>query len=456
MFTLLFVDDDQDILQFYAEALQDEMGLNVIKASSGLAAIDALKSIPIDIIVCDFNMPQMKGDDVYLFVRQNFAHIPFILFSTVNLFDHKKLNDLYLSHPANAQLIKPIDIQEMILTIKQSLEISYENKKLPETINIPTHLNGQLTPFPINIFLRFNNSPCEIFLEESPGQFKQVLKEKTKSLDTIYKLLQKNIDTLFVPAHQTPKFIRSLEKITIDFFNIEKSGIESQFIKQTHEIIHTCFSALEIQPESLIVTQRLVSATFDTIKQNKKLANFLQKLTIGENPLYLRSMLLSYLNTHIIENSEWDTQINKESLIAASILHDLLLPSPFLCTIENLDSAEYLNLRHEGQKLVKYHPSNMTQILMNSLPVVPMNAAKIIWQHHEKPDGTGFPKGIKEKDFNDLSRLFVISYEVVKMILKNDHQLPDFQLIKNTLETKFGEFHTFKYPLQLTLKFLQS
>src|SRR5262249_29613666 len=59
--TLLFVDDDA-LISLSTVALLEDLGHAVIKASSGDAAIEVLKSDrPIDLLITDYAMPGMDG-----------------------------------------------------------------------------------------------------------------------------------------------------------------------------------------------------------------------------------------------------------------------------------------------------------------------------------------------------------------------------------------------------------
>lgn len=59
-FTILLVDDEQDILEFVSYNLEKE-GYNVVTASSGIEALEAVKKITPNLILLDVMMPEMDG-----------------------------------------------------------------------------------------------------------------------------------------------------------------------------------------------------------------------------------------------------------------------------------------------------------------------------------------------------------------------------------------------------------
>jgi response regulator RpfG family c-di-GMP phosphodiesterase len=51
-------------------------------------------------------------------------------------------------------------------------------------------------------------------------------------------------------------------------------------------------------------------------------------------------------------------------------------------------------------------------------PACPSEAVEIIRQHHEKPDGTGFPAGLKHSEIDELAACFIVSEEIVLSYLE--------------------------------------
>jgi signal transduction histidine kinase/CheY-like chemotaxis protein len=77
--TLLFVDDDF-LISLSTAALLEDLGHDVIKASSGAAALDVLKSgKPIDLLITDYAMPGMTGLQLAETVRKLRPDLPILL-----------------------------------------------------------------------------------------------------------------------------------------------------------------------------------------------------------------------------------------------------------------------------------------------------------------------------------------------------------------------------------------
>jgi two-component system response regulator MtrA len=77
---LLCVDDDAAILAVTA-ALLERKGFSVIVALDWRQAIEAFRSNPVDLVILDYEMPELKGHEVAIMIRSVNADIPLILHS---------------------------------------------------------------------------------------------------------------------------------------------------------------------------------------------------------------------------------------------------------------------------------------------------------------------------------------------------------------------------------------
>jgi len=77
--TLLFVDDDF-LISLSTAALLEDLGHEVVKASSGAGALEVLKSgKPVDLMITDYAMPGMTGVQLAEAARQLRPGLPILL-----------------------------------------------------------------------------------------------------------------------------------------------------------------------------------------------------------------------------------------------------------------------------------------------------------------------------------------------------------------------------------------
>ncbi|MEO1164252.1 MAG: response regulator [Chloroflexota bacterium] len=107
MATILLVEDNQELRTTFEEILSLE-GYDVVQAENGKVATEKLQTASaIDLILCDYAMPEMNGLEVLAFVRNTPAteSIPFIMMSGV------RPPEVDFEHTF---LAKPVGIEELI------------------------------------------------------------------------------------------------------------------------------------------------------------------------------------------------------------------------------------------------------------------------------------------------------------------------------------------------------
>jgi DNA-binding NtrC family response regulator len=114
---ILIVDDDQSILAVLEARLQ-AAGFRVLCAASGPAALELLKSKPVDVLVSDMKMPEMSGMELYAEATVIQPQLP-VIFLTA----YGTIPDAVSAVKAGAvdYLTKPFDGKELVKKISQFL-----------------------------------------------------------------------------------------------------------------------------------------------------------------------------------------------------------------------------------------------------------------------------------------------------------------------------------------------
>jgi PAS domain S-box-containing protein len=81
MYSLLYVDDEPDLLDIGKLFLEGSGEFSVVPVDSASAALNLLCRDKFDAIISDYQMPEMDGIGLLQQVRSNYGDIPFILFT---------------------------------------------------------------------------------------------------------------------------------------------------------------------------------------------------------------------------------------------------------------------------------------------------------------------------------------------------------------------------------------
>jgi signal transduction histidine kinase/CheY-like chemotaxis protein len=115
---ILLADDEIMLRDLLAELLESN-GFNVIKVSSGIEALTLLtEEIKVDLIIIDFNMPEMNGLECIKRVRELNFTMPIILSTgSLNMDTKFDLQEIGI----NSILLKPYEFDTMLSTIQKLL-----------------------------------------------------------------------------------------------------------------------------------------------------------------------------------------------------------------------------------------------------------------------------------------------------------------------------------------------
>jgi DNA-binding NtrC family response regulator len=125
---ILVVDDDDTIRATMKAILEDE-GYEVDLAASGKEGIQKAKETSYNIALLDIRLPDMEGVELLKLMKPAEPRTRKIMVtgypSTQNAIEALNKN-------ADAYLIKPVDIEKLLSTIKEQLKLQEEEKRFSE------------------------------------------------------------------------------------------------------------------------------------------------------------------------------------------------------------------------------------------------------------------------------------------------------------------------------------
>ena len=81
MYSVLYVDDDKNLLGLHKIFMEKSGTFKIDTASSAAEALDRIKDTRYDAILSDYQMPEMDGIEFLKLVRSRHGNLPFILFT---------------------------------------------------------------------------------------------------------------------------------------------------------------------------------------------------------------------------------------------------------------------------------------------------------------------------------------------------------------------------------------
>ena len=114
--TILIVDDYKQLRDYLKDVLND---YHILEAENGVEALKIIQNQPIDLLITDYMMPKMDGNELIKNIKKTNLKFPIIIL-TARIDESVKLKMLRIG--VDDYLIKPFLEEELLLTVKKSLE----------------------------------------------------------------------------------------------------------------------------------------------------------------------------------------------------------------------------------------------------------------------------------------------------------------------------------------------
>lgn len=116
---ILIVDDDLDVLDVLRITLEGE-GYEILEAHDGEEAIDMIKKRPPNLLIVDFKMPKLSGDEVCKILKNDILlqYMPIIMLTGKGEITDKVKG---INAGADDYIVKPFEPQELVARVKMIL-----------------------------------------------------------------------------------------------------------------------------------------------------------------------------------------------------------------------------------------------------------------------------------------------------------------------------------------------
>ncbi len=246
------------------------------------------------------------------------------------------------------------------------------------------------------------------------GKFIKLNYPNESFIEILLRLKAKGVEDAFVNQQDAAVILEGLqEKLSPKFF-YDPTTSEEQKIKQTEmatDHAKQFIKSVGFTKEAFEVLKLSNQRALEMVKDSPNLYTFVRKFKGNCSEEYLKGVLTNLLTGLLIEKFPWKSQQIIQKTMYAGILCDVTLePQDF----EEIYKHEFF--QEPISERVRNHPMEVTEIIRKKREIVPMETLTIIEQHHEMPDGKGFPLGLKHSRINQLSAIFIIAQRFVQQL----------------------------------------
>jgi HD-GYP domain-containing protein (c-di-GMP phosphodiesterase class II) len=251
--------------------------------------------------------------------------------------------------------------------------------------------------------------------------------EEIDKLRLTYYQTQKGVEALYVHHNDYRQYLFYAEKVGEKFFEKPDSVKTEELVSVLNEIIN--LSMLEIMV-NMQIDQRSVSIAATAVKgciealskDPKSLVQIVKYLT--KHPYTIKhSVATAIFSILLVRAKKLESEKTLMTVGLGALLHDIGMSQL------SFDAESKAELTPQEWKEVKEHPQ-LGKRLVDGIKLITSEIKSIIYQHHEQPNGVGYPNGLHDKDIYLLSKVVSICDSFSALVSKRPYRQEAFTPLK--------------------------
>lgn len=414
-FRVLIIDDEYYLGQMLAQALMQEK-IEAMALTDVDTAIDSLNKKHYDLIVSDIYLPVKDGRELFRYVKEHNIDIPFI-FMTGN--PDLEMAVSFLTQGGYDYIVKPFMIPDFIKKVKSVLQ-SHEKKQKEKNLvkDLRSLLASRLSELKIYQDV-FESTDDGVVITDHEWNIVKVNPgfENITSMSSV-QLLHQPMDILrksILPDLDVQKISQELkQENTWHGELVGKTGQNSNWFA------NITFTPIRNEDAQIFAYAGLFKNVTAQRQVEQALITSLQKMNLAQEAIifglarlaehrdqttgYHLERIRSYskvLAEKLMELDEFSAIIDEsfiQMLVRTAPLHDIGkvgIPDYILLKNNKLTEPEYETMK--SHTTIGYQILNSILKQYGKMEFLNMGI-DITYSHHEKWDGTGYPRGLKEKE----------------------------------------------------------
>lgn len=437
--TIIIAIREQVLRDLVIFTIQSEMFFHIVEVEDPIELNVSLMKYPQTVSVIYDDIFGVSGRKAVVdYMRDNQLEIP-----------------LYILGKNNIEVIVPgIDEMHEVLPVKGDYLDLIMNGVKDYFEEDRTNVKREYVPITFRTLTRLEGLTEDVYIQLSEKKFLKIYRQHDQiTLNDVDKYARKGVDSLFLDKETSKWLLKQMNKFVSEA--IETGSFEEN-IKLPTKV------SVEVEEDFdgvLLETQRKAVETIEDIdpqfieSMGKRIENVKKLVSKGKGlekllkALDINRETKNYFNSHnnllctvvclLAKKMQWYQDSTLDKLVFAAQMHDLpLVEDPELAKINDPKVFENSKFALEERQieLVQNHPLKMAE-LVKELPVCPIDVDRIIAQHHELPDRSGWPNKLSSGRIIPLASLFIVAHDLVDHIIDNPEW--NFEGYQKIVKTKF-------------------
>lgn len=343
----------------------------------------------------------------------------------------------------------PVDLVEAAKTLFSGTPYENTTEYCRVDVNFLTILDG----INKNLYIKIGDKFIQLFQEE----------DDTESLD-LKKYVERGVKFLYLKRETANWVIDQIQKqinifLKTNNFRFVLRGASESPQKKFEQKILRIGTEVHIDQDFQLSVEQAIDKIKGLVEKDSHVGSLLAQLKShqSEHAFYTQKInVTSLIACSMAKHLEWNSRITIDKLVFAAVICDITLAvRPHLLKLQSIHQYNEVKdkLTSEETRLFLNHPKESADLLKKYFSSAPPETEVLAIQHHELPDGSGFPFGLKADRISPLAALFIIANDFAYYFLEEDEpHLQDYLL---RCETRF-DFVNFRKVVKALEKMKKS
>ncbi len=417
---ILIAENEEDLREALSIAVRVSFSGRVLTAENAESAIKIMEgeeSFP-GLIVSDFEMPGGNGDVLFGYAQAKFPHVPFVVCS-----GHSE-DEIRSKFPGATAILQKPNVLSPLSGLVSSLKKSEKN-------------SVAYTPVRLSVLANMMIISCDFYVKLGADNYVKVIRSGDLFLpEDAKKYIEKKIIDLYLAESDAKDFLggyQALLNSTASRSSISPEDLAllgADFMETTQKLAN----ALGWTEEVVETAHKSISVAIKAVAANPDILSLIEARASQPGSIVSKHVTLSsLLACAISQKLEWASEFTQVKLSMAALLHDICLDDSFYEKIEEWN-ARARNRQDKTDETDKYRSHVRSAVeKIATIPGLPPDVDQIIMQHHEFPDGSGFPNGIMAGRISPLAAIFIFAEDLsLKIGPDNDIRGATEEFLKNS------------------------
>lgn len=263
--------------------------------------------------------------------------------------------------------------------------------------------------------------PFDIFIERAPGAYTKIFKTGSfVDFDRIKKYNEeKKVNNFFVQKNDYDDYLKLVAFISHEFFSKADGTPVEEIVAVVKDVAD--LSMIELMQKNIVNEESVMYATntikgcLMTLQKDKSSLVRLLKLISAHPHSFRHTITTTVFSLLLARAAKLEGQRTLEILGLGALLHDVGM------SVIDMQLEDKKDLTPEEWRELKSHPE-VGKRMIEDIKNVPTECKLIVLQHHEQPNGNGYPNNMYGRDIYLLAKMVSIADTFCALILPRPYR----------------------------------